>query len=69
MGRLLTEREVSARLGTGRGRTYELMRTGVLPVVRLGLRSVRVDEDVLEEWIRHGGSGSPTMAPTATRTE
>jgi excisionase family DNA binding protein len=36
-------------------RAYELIRLGILPAVRMG-RQVRVDANVLEEWIKSGGS-------------
>lgn len=36
-------------------RLYELARLGVIPVVRLGPRQIRFDEDALTEWARRGG--------------
>lgn len=47
---LLTVRDVEAALQLGRTRTYELVRSGELPVIRLG-RIVRVPRDELERWI------------------
>jgi excisionase family DNA binding protein len=47
---LLTAEEVAHRLSVGRATAYELMATGVLPVVRIG-RSVRVPARALEKWI------------------
>ena len=53
---LLTVDEVARLLKIRVGRTYELCRSGILPVVRVG-RQVRVDGDSLREWIKAGGSG------------
>ncbi len=47
---LLTVRDVEAELQLGRTRTYELVRSGELPVVRVG-RAVRVPRHALERWI------------------
>lgn len=47
---LLTVRDVEAELQLGRTRAYELIRSGELPVVRLG-GVVRVPRDALERWI------------------
>lgn len=53
--KLLTVPEVAPILRVSEARAYELARDGLLPVVRLG-RQVRVDPDVLAEWIRQGGA-------------
>jgi excisionase family DNA binding protein len=47
---LLTVRDVEAELQLGRTRTYELLRSGVIPVVRVG-RVLRVPRDGLRRWI------------------
>jgi excisionase family DNA binding protein len=47
---LLTIRDVEAELQLGRTRTYELIRSGQLPVIRLG-RAVRVPREALRRWI------------------
>ncbi len=47
---LLTVRDVEAELQLGRTRTYKLIRSGQIPVVRLG-RSVRIPRDALRRWI------------------
>jgi excisionase family DNA binding protein len=47
---LLTVRDVEAELQLGRTRTYELIRSGQIPVIRLG-RSVRIPRDALRCWI------------------
>ena len=47
---LLTVRDVEAELQLGRTRTYELIRSGQIPVIRLG-RSVRVPREALRQWI------------------
>ena len=47
---LLTVRDVEAELQLGRTRTYELVRSGSLPVIRVG-RAVRVPRDALRRWV------------------
>lgn len=47
---LLTVRDVEAELQLGRTRTYELLRSGVIPVVRVG-RVLRVPREALRRWI------------------
>lgn len=53
--RLLTAKEVSEGLRVPLARVYELARTGVIPVVRLGERQVRFNEDAIRDWIARGG--------------
>jgi excisionase family DNA binding protein len=48
---LLTVKDLEAELQLGRTRTYELVRSGELPVVRIG-RVVRVPRDALRRWIQ-----------------
>ena len=55
---LLTVDEVSDLLRVHRGRVYELVRAGGLPVVRLG-RQIRVSGEALERWIEQGGQALP----------
>jgi len=47
---LLTVRDVEAELQLGRTRTYELLRSGSFPVIRVG-RAVRVPRDALQRWV------------------
>ena len=47
---LLTVRDVEAELQLGRTRTYELLRSGEIPVIRIG-RVLRVPRDALHRWI------------------
>jgi excisionase family DNA binding protein len=47
---LLTVRQVESALQLGRTRTYELLRSGRLPMLRVG-RLIRVSRVALEEWI------------------
>lgn len=54
--RLLTAKEVSEDLRVPIARVYELVRSGVLPVVRLGERQIRFNEDALREWVARGGN-------------
>ena len=47
---LLKAEDIMKTLRIGRSKTYELMASGQLPVVRIG-RSVRVPLDSLRAWI------------------
>jgi excisionase family DNA binding protein len=47
---LLTVKEVEAELQLGRTRTYEMLRSGEIPVIRIG-RAVRVSRERLRQWI------------------
>jgi excisionase family DNA binding protein len=47
---LLTVRDVEAELQLGRTRTYELLRSGEIPIIRIG-RVLRVPRDALQRWI------------------
>jgi excisionase family DNA binding protein len=47
---LLTVRDVAVALRLGRTRTYALLRSGEIPVIRVG-RAVRVPRDGLHRWI------------------
>ena len=49
---LLTVRDVEAELQLGRTRTYELLRSGEVPVIRVG-RVLRVPRDALRRWIEN----------------
>jgi len=56
---LLTVRDVEAELQLGRTRTYGLIRSGQIPVIRLG-RSVRIPREALRRWIDdHCASSNP----------
>ena len=56
--RLLTVPETADILRLTPGRVYELARTGILPVVRLG-RQIRVDAERLDEFLKAGGQALP----------
>ena len=47
---LLTVKDLEAELQLGRTRTYELVRSGTLPVIRIG-RAVRIPRDALRQWV------------------
>jgi excisionase family DNA binding protein len=49
---LLTVRDVEVELQLGRTRTYELLRSGEIPVIRVG-RVLRVSRDALRRWIEN----------------
>lgn len=53
---LLTVPQVEAALQLGRTRTYELLRSGRLPVLRFG-RVIRVPRAALEVWVAENSSG------------
>ena len=52
---LLMVSEVATRLKVSDARVYELVRSGILPGVRIG-RQVRVDPKKLDEFVRSGGA-------------
>jgi excisionase family DNA binding protein len=53
---LLTVPEAARRLSLGRATTYQLVRRGELPSVRIG-RAVRVPARALEQWVRQRTTG------------
>lgn len=55
---LLTMADVAQILNVSVARAYELGRTNVIPVVRVG-RQVRVKEADLRAWIDAGGAALP----------
>lgn len=55
---LLNCTEVASILNVSTARAYELARTGVLPIVKLG-RQVRIDKRRLLDWIDSGGAALP----------
>lgn len=55
MRTLMTAGQVAAVLRVTPNRVYELVRSGLLPVVRLG-RQVRIDSLALDKWIATGGA-------------
>jgi excisionase family DNA binding protein len=52
---LIQAKRASEVLSVSLARLYELARLGVIPVVRLGPRQTRFDEDALTEWVKRGG--------------
>ena len=58
MKKLIRIPEAAAILDVSLERAYELARTGMLPVVRVG-RQVRVDTEKLTQWIDEGGTALP----------
>jgi excisionase family DNA binding protein len=47
---LLTVKDLEAEPQLGRTRTYELVRSGVIPMIRIG-RAVRIPRDALRRWV------------------
>lgn len=54
--RLIRAKRASEILSVSLQRLYELARLGIIPVVRLGPRQIRFDENALTEWARNGGA-------------
>jgi excisionase family DNA binding protein len=63
---LLTAKEVSERLRVPVARVYELARLDALPVVRIGERQIRFNEDAMRDWIARGGNYAGEKASTGT---
>lgn len=47
---LLTPRELGRLLKLGRNKTYELLASGTIPVIRFG-RAIRIPRCAVERWI------------------
>jgi predicted DNA-binding transcriptional regulator AlpA len=56
----LTARQVQQMLGCGRSWLYAAMRAGIIPVVELSPRCLRIPADGLDAWLR-----SRTKNPSA----
>ncbi len=56
--RLLTVQEAADFLRVTQARTYQLLRSGFIPGVRIG-RQLRVDESALHQWVARGGHPLP----------
>jgi excisionase family DNA binding protein len=69
--RLIQAKRASEVLSVSLARLYELARLGVIPVVRLGPRQIRFDEDALTEWARQGGlvGGGSLSVPISDLTQ
>ncbi len=66
--RLLTVKEAAEFLRVTQARTYQLLRSGFIPGVRIG-RQIRVDESALHQWVARGGHPLPrsTVTPKGGR--
>ncbi len=53
-------RHLALRLGIHRNRLYLLVRTGLIPHLRIG-RAVRFDPDAIRAWERAGGWVTPNL--------
>lgn len=49
---LLTPEDVARELSISRRQVYNLTRSGALPSIKMGHRTVRVKREALEEYIR-----------------
>lgn len=52
---LLKAEEAAKLLAVRPARLYEMARTGVIPSVKLGEKSVRFSDEALRSWIDRGG--------------
>lgn len=59
---LLTVKDVQELTQLGRSTVYELIRSGVLPIVRIG-RSIRVRREALETWLAEMEANESALAP------
>lgn len=64
---LLTVLDVQRITNLGRTKVYELIRTGELPVIRIG-RALRVHEHSLEAWL-HAHEDPPSGVPPSAHHE
>lgn len=48
--------EVAEILDVDRQRVCELVRTGMIPVIKLGERQYRFSKSAIDEWLGHGGN-------------
>lgn len=53
--RLIRAKQAAEILDVRLPRLYELARTGVIPCVRLGEKSIRFNEPALQEFVERGG--------------
>lgn len=53
--RLLVADEIATLLNVGKQRVYELVRTGKIPVIKIGERQYRFSREVIDRWIQTGG--------------
>lgn len=53
---LLTVEQIATYLDVSKRRVYQLIKKGILPVVRLGAQ-IRVSEDAYRDWVLQGGKG------------
>jgi excisionase family DNA binding protein len=56
--RLLTIQETADFLRVTESRAYHLVRSGMIPQVRIG-RQIRIDENALHQWVARGGHPLP----------
>jgi excisionase family DNA binding protein len=61
MPRLLRIPTIAKVLDVSQGHVRRMMHDGMLPFVRVGKRSVRVDEQQLNAWIAGGGTFEHTL--------
>ncbi|HEY6330642.1 MAG TPA: helix-turn-helix domain-containing protein [Blastocatellia bacterium] len=65
VSKLLTVPETAAVLGLRSDTVYAMAKAGVLPIVRIGAKAVRVSPEALQRFIEQGGTATATLAATA----
>ena len=58
--KLITVNKIAELTDLSTDRVYEIIRLGLLPAVKIG-RQVRVEEQVLKDWISRGGQTYPHL--------
>ncbi len=53
---ILLADEVAILLRVDKQRIYEMVRTNLIPFIRLGERQYRFDKEIIETWIDNGGN-------------
>ena len=60
--KLINAREASAILGLRLPRLYELARSKRIPFVRFGIKQIRFDPELLQEWVKQEATLNASLA-------
>jgi len=60
--KLINAKEASAILGLRLPRLYELARSKRIPFVRFGIKQIRFDPELLQEWVKHEATLNASLA-------
>ncbi len=66
---LLKADEAAKLLAVRPARLYEMARSGVIPSVKIGEKSVRFSESAIKEWIERGGVADADMRDAKGQSE